>query len=73
MRKIKLCPLCGGEAELDGYGFSLYFVRCGDCNATGPAFEDKESAIKAWNKRYNWLGAFKKKLVRLIAQWIKEE
>lgn len=43
--KLKPCPFCGGEAELqyDGRGdreaAGMSFVRCKDCGAIGQKFE----------------------------------
>ncbi len=61
---LKLCPFCGGEAELQ-YGGSgnresagMSFVRCKKCGAISQKFEvsrkysSDEKAIEAWNRRY---------------------
>lgn len=63
MSKLKLCPFCGGEAEVIGYfqkGVAnnyQYFVRCQKCKARpqlyGYTFTSKEKAIEAWNRRYS--------------------
>ena len=58
-RELKLCPFCGGEADLFEYVDTQIFwakVVCGRCNAnikqgdtTGKYLQD--NAIAAWNKR----------------------
>ena len=61
--ELRLCPFCGGEAELyTGYqiartGEYLANVRCGKCGITVPVKvsldydEAKAEAIEAWNRR----------------------
>ena len=49
-QKLRECPFCGGEAELEWEGDS-YVISCKECNAE-MAFElTRESAIEAWNRR----------------------
>jgi Lar family restriction alleviation protein len=55
--KLKLCPFCGGKAEVDtfddwGLGYS---VQCTICNALMLTNGDQHSeAIKEWNRRYKY-------------------
>jgi len=45
------CPFCAGdrvEAVFNDYDHR-YFVYCDDCQAGGPARDDKQDAIDAWN------------------------
>lgn len=61
--KLKPCPFCGGEAELqyggrgDRESAGMSFVRCKGCCAIGKKFEvsrkysSDEEAIEAWNRR----------------------
>ena len=51
--KLKPCPFCGGEAELEING--LYWdVNCKRCLANVGAYKcyNKKQAIEAWNRRY---------------------
>lgn len=65
---LKSCPFCGGEPDILGIGYSGQadcsdvYVKCGECDAQGPAFvvdhsegqdEDEAAteAIAAWNRR----------------------
>lgn len=53
MAELKPCPFCGGEAEIiSGFG-GKYTVQCekGGCMANIMWCPDKDSAIKAWNRR----------------------
>ena len=60
-QKLRECPFCGGEVELDFVGEEFYMVRCDKCaSATSFAkvFEDgtaedstKAETIMAWNRR----------------------
>lgn len=51
--KLKPCPFCGGNAILNGLGFS-HSVYCEDCGAnihgTGGML-DKLYLVEVWNKR----------------------
>ena len=57
--KLKRCPFCGGDAELDDKSYSFgkdeAVIQCSgsDCEVipTTHYYLDKEKAIKAWNKR----------------------
>ena len=50
----KLCPFCGGEAELVGNGMGCY-VQCKQCNCCSAVHTDNArghaAAIAAWNRR----------------------
>ena len=53
--KLKPCPFCGGKAEiLSGFN-GKYTVQCGSggCMANIAWCTNKDSAIKAWNRRVN--------------------
>ena len=50
--KLRRCPFCGGEAELEING--LYWdINCKRCLANVGAYKcyNKKQAIEAWNKR----------------------
>ena len=50
--KLRNCPFCGGEAELEING--LYWdVNCKRCLANVGAYKcyNKKQAVEAWNKR----------------------
>ena len=51
--ELKLCPFCGGEANLkDETGFYTYFfVECKKCKASTNRKRAKEEAVNEWNKR----------------------
>lgn len=55
--KLKRCPFCGGEANLENYGLTgtMKVVKCSDCGARTRAFDPKvkrgENAIDSWNRR----------------------
>lgn len=57
MSKLKRCPFCGGQANLYTirsnliYPKNIYYVYCCLCDIQTKDYEDKEKAIKAWNKR----------------------
>lgn len=50
--KLKPCPFCGGEAEIISMS-EKFTVSCGTggCMANISYCSDKQSAVKAWNKR----------------------
>lgn len=52
--KLKLCPFCGGEAEviavIDEWN-ETYFVLCTNCGANTINGINEEEAINAWNMR----------------------
>lgn len=52
---FKLCPFCGGGAELhDSQRNSrvpMWWVRCELCGATPATHSTKEKAVAAWNRR----------------------
>lgn len=48
--KLKLCPFCGGDAEM----FMLddrYTVRCRSCFCGTGEYKDPERASETWNRR----------------------
>jgi len=58
--KLKPCPFCGGEADVDTYysnnGFfdkptKIYKVFCQDCLCQTDEEYIKDKAIKVWNTR----------------------
>ena len=62
MTKLKPCPFCGGDAEIQderkwisgvNYGFHYKYVVCRNCNNRSAYYnwnEEKEM-VKAWNRR----------------------
>ena len=54
MTKLKPCPFCGGKARLVPYGDEHYFVSCTNikcCATASRHMQNKDEAIKAWNRR----------------------
>ena len=50
MEELKRCPFCGGEAKIAEYGcYSVYCTQF--CCEQTIAYQDKETAIEAWNRR----------------------
>jgi Lar family restriction alleviation protein len=47
--EIEPCPFCGHYAELRGGGSEYYYIRCSNCNASGPLGSTSETAAKNWN------------------------
>ena len=56
MDKLKACPFCGGNAELQEIGAQQgrYCVKCQGCWAKSIFVEEhrKETAVESWNKRF---------------------
>lgn len=48
--KLKPCPFCNGEAEVD-CRLGMCSVVCKDCGARVSSFGDVNPAIEAWNTR----------------------
>lgn len=48
--KLKLCPFCGGEAELAIVKLWNH-VYCKNCHARTTMYTSEELAIDAWNTR----------------------
>lgn len=51
--ELKLCPFCGGEAELlivPGR-MAKWVVRCAECCTNNGTFASDHDAIEAWNRR----------------------
>ena len=49
--KLKLCPLCGGEAKIIYYYPYRYAVKCIACGSETLHFSSQDTAINAWNRR----------------------
>lgn len=59
--KLKPCPFCGGNVELELVDDDFYMVCCDKCNSAtsfGYTYKDgtardatKSETVKAWNKR----------------------
>ena len=47
--KLKPCPFCGGEAEVEGE--RIFWVSCQKCWVETSSFNTLEEAIEAWNRR----------------------
>ena len=58
MAELKPCPFCGekenikvGEVPIGNYANLFYKVTCRTCGASSGLDRDKETIIKAWNRR----------------------
>ena len=55
MIELKLCPFCGGRAEMyDGITFRSqrqYEPRCVKCECAIGLYDTEEQAAEAWNRR----------------------
>ena len=54
MSEQKKCPFCGSEGKIyeNSYdGKTIYSAGCSGCGAVIGAYENKQSAIEAWNNR----------------------
>ena len=52
--KLKPCPFCGGEAEIEPEGITAcgYWLKCKKCGIEQPApYERVQDAILVWNRR----------------------
>lgn len=49
--KLKRCPFCGGEAELDIDDLGIWFVRCKKCFCRTSRSMSKFFPTVAWNTR----------------------
>jgi Lar family restriction alleviation protein len=49
--KLKPCPFCGGEAQIQGGHFRGAWIMCLDCFVETPFFKSVIAAIAAWNRR----------------------
>ena len=47
--KLRECPFCGGEAELNG--ITKIWVRCTQCSVETPFYDFMDEAEDAWNRR----------------------
>lgn len=53
--KLKPCPFCGGEAEINMI-YGTYFVGCSNCHAgIIPIYEEMslDKKVEEWNRRVN--------------------
>jgi len=60
MKKLKNCPFCGQDCEIQYAGYDpikqtpFVFISCSGCFASSfNYFQTKKDAIEAWNKRIN--------------------
>lgn len=55
MTKLKRCPFCGGEAEIettDKNGWIFYYAQCNKCNiGTYDSTTNLKEVIDLWNTR----------------------
>jgi len=51
MTELKPCPFCGSERTVEKLDGMVFYIRCQDCGAKGPAKTLKPKAIEAWNRR----------------------
>jgi Lar family restriction alleviation protein len=49
--KLKLCPFCGGEAQIYSAYDSTHCVQCTVCGITTLHTRNKADAIAVWNRR----------------------
>ena len=50
--KLKPCPFCGGEANIQEDNlFGTFVPYCPNCLTQKGRFASRESAIEAWNRR----------------------
>lgn len=50
--RFKQCPFCSGRnLHVDLNGEKSDWVRCDDCNCTGPIADGEDEAIGKWNER----------------------
>lgn len=50
--KLKPCPFCGGEANIQEDNlFGTFIPYCPNCLTQKGRFSSRESAIEAWNRR----------------------
>lgn len=69
MDKLKPCPCCGHDSELEFAHTISFWVLCLTCGVEGPAKKRKSDAIKAWNARPGEQAAIReatKEAVRLL-------
>ena len=59
MLNLKVCPFCGGEAELskDEYGRYTVFCTGEQCGAVMVGFKTRQIVIDSWNERVDKLPA----------------
>lgn len=54
--KLKPCPFCGGDAEMQQgkyQGLSIFYVSCRGCGAQTDHKYAEEFAAELWNERVN--------------------
>lgn len=49
--KLKPCPFCGGEAEVEEDYINSFIAVCGKCFATARRMYSPSAAAKKWNRR----------------------
>lgn len=49
--KLKPCPFCGGEAEIERQYHGGYVVYCQNENCGCAIFGNRDEVLKAWNTR----------------------
>lgn len=63
MTKLRPCPFCGGQAEIQVHEFcelqNTYGVKCRNCDAqTGQFYLSEGHAITLWNIRVTSAGSY---------------
>lgn len=63
MSKLKPCPFCGHKAAIRGGKYltgeeklGTAHIACTQCGETTVVYNDKEAAVKAWNRRAEYHG-----------------
>ena len=68
------CPFCKCEkitfieCEIKEIGKKVYWLRCGNCGATGPLGPSEESAAKSWGFVWRDLDPFDEAMLLKIYQ-----
>ncbi len=50
--ELRICPFCGGEADLRSLNTEKFYIVCNQCGVYTP-YMKKDKVIMAWNKRYS--------------------
>lgn len=48
---LRECPFCGSGRTRIAEFKGIYFAVCDECQADGPAKDEKADAVEAWNTR----------------------